>query len=53
MAYNLQELKKMSFLEIATIAARKTAEEEIFGDFLKWYEETKQAIVEKNQCQEG
>lgn len=34
------------------IVARKTAEEEIFGDFLKWYEENKQAINEENQHQE-
>lgn len=34
------------------IAARKTAEEEIFGDFLQWYEENKQAIKERNQHQE-
>lgn len=35
------------------IVARKTAEEKIFGDFLKWYDENKQAINEKNQHQEG
>lgn len=34
------------------IAARKVAEEQIFGDFLKWYEENKQAINEENQHQE-
>lgn len=34
------------------INARKAAEEEIFGEFLEWYEENKQVMMEKNKHQE-